>query len=262
MARVHSWRSPTGCARRTPGDAAGQQLAHPGHALFLEADVADAQHLVDDQHVGIEMGGDREAGPRVHPGGVALDRRVDEFLDPGEIDDRVELAGDLAARHPHDRALQVDVLAAGQVRVEPGGDLDQGADPAVDLDAPARRPQDLGQQLERRRLAGAVRADDAERLAGADLEREVADRPEFLVGERLRVRRAVHGALEKRRDEVAEAVVPFAAAELLGDAFEDDGTHQRFSAKSNSARWKVTQAIPSSATEAAKVIAKAVPGIR
>ena len=73
-------------------DAARDQLAHPLDALVLERGVADAQHLVDEQDVGIEVGGDREAEPRVHAGRVALDLGVDELADAGELDDLVELA--------------------------------------------------------------------------------------------------------------------------------------------------------------------------
>ena len=39
---------------------------------------------------------------------------------------------------PEDRAVQVDVLPAGELGVEPGSDLEQAADAAADLDsAPA-----------------------------------------------------------------------------------------------------------------------------
>ena len=69
--------------------------------------------------------------PRVHAGRVALDRRVDELRDAGEVDDLVELARDLGALHAHDRALQEDVLAAGQIGMEAGGDFDQRADAAA-----------------------------------------------------------------------------------------------------------------------------------
>ena len=41
---------------------------------------------------------------------------------------------DLRPPHPQDRAVQVDVLSAGQLRVEPGSHLQQAPDPAVDID--------------------------------------------------------------------------------------------------------------------------------
>ena len=49
--------------------------------------------------------------------------------------------------------------------MKPGGDFDQRADPPAHRACAAVRTQDPGQQLERRGLARAVRADDPERLA-------------------------------------------------------------------------------------------------
>ena len=43
---------------------------------------------------------------------------------------------DLGAPHAEDRAAQVDVLAASQLRMEAGADLEQAADAAVDLGPP------------------------------------------------------------------------------------------------------------------------------
>ena len=59
-------------------------------ALALESLVADREHLVDEQDVGVDVDGDREPEPDVHARGVVLDRLVDERLDPGEVDDLVE----------------------------------------------------------------------------------------------------------------------------------------------------------------------------
>src|SRR3954471_21089037 len=200
-------------------DAARDQLAHPGHAFFLEADVADAEHFVDQQDVGIHVRRDREAKARVHARGVALDRRVDEFGHAGEFDDRVELAADLGAGHAHHRALQVDVLPAGQVGMKAGGHFDQRADAPGDRDLAAGRAQDAGQQLEQRRLAGAVGADDADRLAGLDVERDVAQRPQFLLAQLVTLLPPQHPRGQCRH-QVAQAVVPLAAVVLLPHAAE------------------------------------------
>ena len=55
------------------------------------------------------------------------------FSTSGEGDDLVELASDLGPRHAEDRAVEEDVLAAGELRVEAGADLEQARDAAVDL---------------------------------------------------------------------------------------------------------------------------------
>jgi hypothetical protein len=123
--------------------------------------------------------------------------------------------------------------------MEAGRDLDERADPALDFAPAARRLQDAVQQLEGRGFPGAVRTDDAERFAGAHLEGHVADRPELALRElRLRLGAAERLA-HQRRHQIAEAVVPLAALELLPHALEDNGrlTHdQMFSANWSSPR--------------------------
>ena len=74
-----------------------RDLAHLAEALALERRVADREHLVDDQDLRLEVRGDGEREPQLHAARVALDGRVDEPLDLGELDDLVELALDLRA---------------------------------------------------------------------------------------------------------------------------------------------------------------------
>ncbi len=116
--------------------AAVDQLAHPFDAAILERRIADAEHLVDQQDVGIEMRGNRETEARVHAGRVALDLRVDELADAGELDDLIELARDLGALHPHDRALQEHVLPTGQIGMKSGGHFNQRSGPPANLAVP------------------------------------------------------------------------------------------------------------------------------
>ena len=66
------------------------ELVHPVEALALERLVADGEHLVDEQDVGIDVHGDREAEPHVHARRVVLHLLVDEPLELGELDDVVE----------------------------------------------------------------------------------------------------------------------------------------------------------------------------
>ena len=77
----------------------------------------------------------------------------------------VEALLDLSALHAEDRPVQIDVLAAGELRVEARSDLEQAADAAANLDAARGRRGDAREDLEQRRLAGAVSPDDAEHLA-------------------------------------------------------------------------------------------------
>ena len=88
------------------------------------------------------MGGDGEGEADLHAARIALDRRVQEFVDAGEIDDGIELAVDLAPRHAQNGAVEIDVFAAGELGVEAGADFQQAAHAAVQLDAPAAGRRD------------------------------------------------------------------------------------------------------------------------
>src|SRR5665647_2831713 len=93
--------------------------------------------------------------------------------------------------------------------------VDQRADAAVCDIAAERGAQKLGQNLEQRRLAGAVVADDAECVPLLHLEGDFPQRPEISRGQLVRRRRTVQYPSCHGRDEVAQAVVALAASELL-----------------------------------------------
>ena len=97
------------------GAPAAGDVLHLAEALLLKARVADGQHLVDDQDLRVEMRRHGEGQAHVHAARVALHRRVQEAADLAELDDLVELALDLGPRHAEDGAVQLDVLAAGEL---------------------------------------------------------------------------------------------------------------------------------------------------
>src|SRR6185437_13259194 len=93
---------------------------------------------------------------------------------------------------------------------------------ATSISAPARRHQDAREQLEDGRLARPVRPENAERFAGAHLERDVAHRPE-LFARQLNPRRSAAGEPAHRgRHEIAQAVVQLAAREFFPYLLELD----------------------------------------
>ena len=63
-------------------------LAEGVGALLLEGGVADREHLVDQQDVGVDLEHQREGEPDQHPRGVVLQLQVGEFLEFGELDHR------------------------------------------------------------------------------------------------------------------------------------------------------------------------------
>src|SRR5439155_7666098 len=103
------------------------------------------------------------------------DRAVDEALKPGEVDDLVEVPANVCAGETVDGAGQVDVVAAAEVGLEAGAELEERAHAAADLDPPAGRLDDSGEQAQQRRLAGAVAADEPDRMSGLDPKGDVVE---------------------------------------------------------------------------------------
>ena len=96
--------------------------------LALKLDVAYGEHFVDQQDVGLKVGRHREGEPHLHAARIVLDGHVDEGLDPGERDDLIEPAFDLAPSHAQDGAVDDDVFPPQRSPVKAGADLEQRAD--------------------------------------------------------------------------------------------------------------------------------------
>ncbi len=164
------------------------RAARPVHVLedlaaaLLELGVADREDLVDQQHVGVDVRHHREAEPDLHSRGVVLDLEVDVVLQARELDDLVESAPRLGRAQSHHHAVQDDVVAGGQLRVEADAELEEGGEAAGDLDRPAVGRVDAREQLQQGALAGAVAADDPEELALGDVEAEVVEDVERATG--------------------------------------------------------------------------------
>ena len=180
------------------------QAAHPLQAAALELHVPDGEDLVHEHQLGLQVGGDRECQSQLHPRRVALQRGLEEALDAGERDDLVVVPAHLATGHAHDGAAQVDVLATGQLGVKPGAHLEQDPHPAAGARHPDARLGDPAEDLEQRGLAGPVGADDAEGLALAHVEVDVAQGPELLPGPLAR-------RPDRNADEMLSRRLPYAA---------------------------------------------------
>ena len=118
----------------------------PRH-FFLELRVTHRQHLVDDEDFRFQVRRHGEGEPHIHAAGVMLHRRIEKHLRLGKGDDLVELAVDLLARHAKDRAVEINVLPAGQLRVKTGAHLEQAGDAALDLHPALRRLGDAAQNF-------------------------------------------------------------------------------------------------------------------
>ena len=147
------------------GPAVVRDLAHPSEAALLELGVADREHLVDDQDVRLEVRGDREAEAHVHPARVALDRRVDVLRRPRRTRrSRRTSAATSALRAcrgcaPFRKTFSRPVSSPRGSRCRPRAARRRGRGCRRSL----RRLGDAREQLQQRRLPGAVPADDRDR---------------------------------------------------------------------------------------------------
>ena len=114
-------------------------------------------------------------------------RLADEVADVEQLDQLVAQRREVGARDPVDRPVQLERVERGQVPLELVAVAHHERDPAEEVAlAPGRhvaedaglargRVEQAGEHLQRRRLAGAVRAEEADDLARRDLEGDRVD---------------------------------------------------------------------------------------
>ena len=136
-------------------------------------DETNESHLgdfVEDQNVRPRFGSDGEPEASDHPGGQRLQGFVRVIEETGEVEHPVDARANLRPVATEQDTVVHDVLDDREVRIEPGSQLDQRCDIPLDANGSGRRLEDAGNHLERRRLPGPVRPDDADLLTAAHLE--------------------------------------------------------------------------------------------
>ena len=99
-------------------DAALPQFVDLAHAALPEVNVAHRQRLVHQQDFGIHVDRHREGQPHHHAARIGLHRLVDEVADLREGLDVLVALVDLPRGQPQNRAVEVDVVAPAEFRVE------------------------------------------------------------------------------------------------------------------------------------------------
>src|SRR5262249_48622356 len=95
--------------------------------------------------------------------------------------DRVVALLDLLPRQTDDVAVEEDVLATAEFGAEPRAEFQHRGDAAVRLDKARRGLERSADDLQQRRLAGAVASNDPDGLAARYLEAHVIERREFVI---------------------------------------------------------------------------------
>ena len=108
-------------AHQDGGGAALDDFPHLGFAFLAEGAVADTQHLVQDEDIRLDQGGDGEGQSAFHPGGQLLEGAVLEVCKFRKLDDLpVGLVHELPGIAQHGPP-EVGVLPDGEVPVEAAG---------------------------------------------------------------------------------------------------------------------------------------------
>ena len=182
------------------------------------------------------MHGDGESQADIHAGGVGLDRLINELADSGELHDAIEARINLAPAETEHDAVDVDVLAAGDLRMEPRTELNERSDSSAHPYDAAARLENAGDDFQQRRFAGAVPSNDSKCLAALDDEGDITERGDARLGRELEI------ALEERTLERRELGTPSPQAVVLRHTFQGDDGTQMASASVSRSRSKT--AIP------------------
>ena len=162
------------------GPSVAPQRGDAIEALGLKGYVTHRKNFVEQNDVRLKVRGNGEAESHIHSRGIAFHRHIDVFFEPGELDDAVHLRGNLGSPHAQHRAVKVDVFPASEFGMKTGADLNQGCEPASNLDLPFGWRRDARQEFEEGRLSRTVVSDDAENLSLTHFEADVAQGPHLL----------------------------------------------------------------------------------
>ncbi len=173
--------------RNHGGDPATDHLVHDPPEVAARHRIDAEGRLVEQQHARLVDQGAGEAELLLHAAGERAGQPVAERREIGEGEQALAARRAFGARHSEEVGVELEILVDREVGVEPetlrhvGEPGLDGLGVAHDGDAvedgvAGARLEDPSEHAQRGGLAGAVGTDEAEELAGADLEIEAGDR--------------------------------------------------------------------------------------
>ena len=162
------------------------QLAEQLAQLDPGARVQAGGRLVEEEHLGVVDEGVGQAQPLLHAARQGLDVRVALVAQVDQLQEVADHPPTGGRRDAVAASEEVEVLPDLHVVVDPECVRHEAEDathlvgvpgdrPAGDLGVAARRQEEGGQDAQGRRLAGAVRPDQAEDLTGLDVQVDAGD---------------------------------------------------------------------------------------
>ncbi len=159
--------------------AGAGHFIHFAQAFPLKGKIANGEDLIDEQNLRLKMRRHGEGQARLHAAAIVLERTIQEFSHFGEAYDLVEFARDFLTAHAENCAVEIDVLASGELRMKAGADLEEAAHGSADLRPSCRWLGNPREDLEESGLPGPIPPDHSDYFAGLDLEGDVAQGPNF-----------------------------------------------------------------------------------
>ena len=174
------------------------QLFEFADAAVRKNRIAHRKGLIHDQNIRIDVNGGGESQPDIHAARILFHWPVDEVADLGERLNQRQVALHLGAADAHDLAVDENVFAAGELRIETRAQFEQRGHSSTRDDAACRRLEDPADHLKQGALAAAVRTHQTDDFAALDAERDVPQCPEIGVQRLVTQRIQFADAVERR----------------------------------------------------------------
>ncbi len=143
--------------------------------FLLEGSVTDSEDLIEKQDVTFGANGNGKGEADLHAAGEVFEFLIHERLELGKFDDFVVHFVHFFVGEAEHGTVEVDVFATREFRVETDAEFNEGDEGAIDLDGTFVGEIDFSHGFEQSGFAGAVAADDANKFAAADGERNAVE---------------------------------------------------------------------------------------
>ena len=142
-------------------------------AFLLEHKVANGQHFVTNQNVGLYFSGNGKAQTSDHAAGKVFDRNIHKIFQLRKFNDAVKMLHHIVPVVAKHRAVQENVFPRGQIHVKTGAQLDHGGNFTVDGNAAAGGVHHAGNHFQHGAFAAAVAPNQRQGFAALHAERNM-----------------------------------------------------------------------------------------
>ena len=156
------------------------QLLNLRNTLLLERLIAHRKNLIHQEDIRVRMHRNREGQTQVHTRRVELHLGIDKVVNLSEIHNRIEGSLNLILGHTQNRAVEVHVIAAGQIRVETSAHLNQTRNIAASENLTLIGAHHARNHLQQRGLTRAVQTQKSHTLTLTNVQAHAVERIELL----------------------------------------------------------------------------------